>query len=182
MPKDILVDYDRYGVTPCGIVYSKTFTEEVKNRWGSFTRRTRKGKVIKSWPDSKGRYLYVNLGKDLRISVHRLVAITYLDNPHMLPHVNHKDGNPQNNRVNNLEWVSASQNARHTASLGKICGPYGKQRLVKSCETDRLIMAEYEKRGSIKAMEGFMGCTRSTIGRYIKNRNLIQKHKVNQHG
>jgi len=182
MTKDILVVPENYGVTPCGIVYSKDHEQTIRNRWGSLTKRIRKGKVIKPWLDSRGRYQYVSLGRDIKVSVHRLVATTYLDNPKNLPQVNHKDGNPHNNKVNNLEWVSATQNAQHTAKLGKVKGPYGNQRLVASKEMDRIIMAEYEKCGSIKSMGGFMGCNRSTIGRYIKSRGLIKNHKVNQYG
>ena len=45
--------------------------------------------------------------------LHRLVAMTYLDNPNNLEEVNHKDGNKLNNHVSNLEWVSRSDNLKH---------------------------------------------------------------------
>jgi hypothetical protein len=45
--------------------------------------------------------------------VHRLVALTFLPNPLGLPVVNHKDGNPLNNTVSNLEWCTQSHNATH---------------------------------------------------------------------
>lgn len=44
---------------------------------------------------------------------HRLVAEAFISNPNNLPVVNHKDGNKLNNNVNNLEWVSYSQNVEH---------------------------------------------------------------------
>lgn len=47
--------------------------------------------------------------------VHRLVATTYLDNPHNLSTVNHKDMNKLNNSVDNLEWMTHGQNSVHAA-------------------------------------------------------------------
>lgn len=42
--------------------------------------------------------------------VHRLVAIHFLDNPNHFPQVHHIDENKQNNRIDNLAWVSAKDN------------------------------------------------------------------------
>lgn len=45
--------------------------------------------------------------------VHRLVALTFLENPNNLKEVNHKDKNRQNNNVENLEWVDRSSNMKN---------------------------------------------------------------------
>ena len=45
--------------------------------------------------------------------MHRVVAKTFIPNPHNLPQVNHIDGNKENNCVSNLEWVTNYDNAHH---------------------------------------------------------------------
>ena len=61
-------------------------------------------------------YLSIELHKDnnrKNYFIHRLVAETYIPNPHNLPEVNHIDENKYNNCVDNLEWVSHKDNMNH---------------------------------------------------------------------
>lgn len=51
-------------------------------------------------------------------SVHRLVAIAFIENPYNKTQVNHIDGNKQNNLVTNLEWVTNQENCIHTYASG----------------------------------------------------------------
>lgn len=53
-------------------------------------------------------------GKKYYRSIHRLIAITYLENTCDFSDVNHKDGNRINNNVNNLEWCSQRYNTMHS--------------------------------------------------------------------
>ena len=72
-------------------------------------------KILKGSIGEHG-YRYYRLSKDgskKMFYAHRLVAETFIPNPNNLPVVNHKDGNKQNNNINNLEWVSYSENAKH---------------------------------------------------------------------
>lgn len=65
-------------------------------------------------------YFYITLkikGRRRRVGVHRLVAETFLPNPQNLPFVNHKDENPQNNNVDNLEWCTHQYNITYGTAI-----------------------------------------------------------------
>lgn len=80
---------------------------------------------------SSGLYRTVTLTKNgikKQFAVHRLVATHFIPNPcpKELTEVNHKDGNKQNNSVENLEWVTTHDNVLHACTeLGR--GSYGKK-------------------------------------------------------
>lgn len=73
---------------------------------------TKNGKFLKMCKNKNG-YLQVGLWKDRKckkVYIHRLVAENFINNPLMLETVDHLDGNKLNNRVDNLQWLSNSDN------------------------------------------------------------------------
>lgn len=78
-----------------------------------------KSRILKPGRNRNG-YLHVTIGKVKNI--HRLVAKTFIPNPHNLPQVNHKDGNKENNCVWNLEWVNHQANMQHASKNGLASG------------------------------------------------------------
>jgi hypothetical protein len=91
------------------------------------------GKVIKPFY-SKG-YPIVSLSDDnakqKNCLVHRLVAFVHLPNPENKPVVNHKDGNPLNCNVDNLEWCTQKENIFHSRKLTGHGSVISKKKLIE---------------------------------------------------
>lgn len=85
-------------------------------------------------------YLRVIMHKDKRqkkFLVHRLVAQAFIPNPQGLPQVNHKDGDVQNNKAENLEWCDARYNTTYGDAKKKMIetkrmtGNWGSEKVVQ---------------------------------------------------
>ena len=92
----------------------------IKN--GETSTYLKRGMMLKQFVDSTGAYWMVSLVKNNKSStksVHRLVAKAFIPNPDNKPQVGHKDektlknSGECNNHVDNLEWVTSSENTRH---------------------------------------------------------------------
>lgn len=111
--KDIPGYEGRYQIDESGNVYS--LSRDVVCSKGIL--RKRKLLKLRQHKNHKG-YQMVSLYDSNQLkkgySVHRLVAITYIPNVEILAQINHKDGDKQNNHVSNLEWISNTDNIRHS--------------------------------------------------------------------
>lgn len=145
--------------------------------------------VLRAAKDKKG-YLRVGLSIDRKLvtmKVHRLVAECFIENPYGLPQVNHKDGNKQNNNVENLEWVTNSQNILHAFKAGLIKNIYGKvddkknfprgEKNHRSKLTYEKVNAARIKRNngeSFQSIANEFGVCKKTIMQAIKGKTWIQ--------
>lgn len=112
--KDVKGYEKLYKINDCGCVMGK---ERVTT--GNRNRKL-KSKIVKNHENALG-YQLVDLckdGKKKTFRVHRLVAEAFIENPQNKPYINHKDGNPRNNNVQNLEWCTQKENIQHAYRTG----------------------------------------------------------------
>ena len=102
-----------YEVSNLGNV--RSIERMVNNRVNTGLRKSPQ-KLLKQGK-SKSGYLIVSFcidGVKSNQTVHRLVARAFISNESNKPQVNHKDGNKHNNHIDNLEWMTRSENGLHS--------------------------------------------------------------------
>lgn len=122
--KDIK-DYEgSYQISNLGRV--KSLSKTLWNGVGYFESKER---ILVPGKDKDG-YLQVGLYKNKKrksFKIHRLVGQHFILNEENKPEINHKDGDKQNNNVNNLEWVTSSENSTHAYKAGLLKIKKGKE-------------------------------------------------------
>jgi hypothetical protein len=81
----------------------------------SLPRGFTKGKILK--PMLQRGYANICLCKNgiiKRVRIHRIQAIAFIPNPENKPYINHKNGVRNDNRIENIEWCTNSENQKHS--------------------------------------------------------------------
>lgn len=89
----------------------------------NFGRVRSNGKILSGEKCNNGyiRHHFSHKGKTFRFNAHKLVALAFLPNPNKKQCVNHIDGDKTNNRLENLEWCTYSENLVHAFKTGLRC-------------------------------------------------------------
>lgn len=138
-----------------------------------------KGKLLKPW--KSGKYLYISLGRKNKILLHRLIMITFcFREDYQKMQVNHKDGNPENNNLNNLEWVTPSENILHSYNVLKRKAACQNAKKVNQKKVYSLNIETGEKLyfESQTDCALFYGCDKSNLTKYIDTEKVWKKYNI----
>lgn len=180
--KDVIGYEGLYQISNIGRV--KSLSHKVPSAISSTGFRTVLGRILKQSNHSQG-YLTVTLcknGVSKTKTVHRLELIVF-DKSNQKEMVNHKDGNKNNNLLENLEWVTRQENVIHAFKTGLIVARSGyiaHNRKLSDAEYD-IITNMYLNKNSIdvnikithKSIARIFGVSESTIRAIIHSRKKV---------
>lgn len=159
MEAKVVKGYENYLIYNNGEIFSKItnkFLTPKKDKYGYLIYHTRKG--IQEY-----------------ISGHRLVAMAFIPNPENLPQVNHINGNKQDNRVENLEWCTASYNSQHRCRiLNKKPILYGH----KKVKVTNIVTKECFYFNSETEAAKFFNISQTTVSKKILKNHITTKGKT----
>ena len=154
------------------------------NRRGDIISNARKNPHLLRPGIGKAGYMHVSLaddsGKYHIMQVHRIVALAFVGNPLNKPQVNHINGNKLDNRSENLEWVTASENAIHGYAVLGITpnnkGVFGKNNYASKAVHQYDLHGKYVNSWDcVSDAARYYNCTPSQIINNIAGRNLSVK-------
>lgn len=137
----------------------------------------KRGKVMKGHVDRCGYHevLLSENGKVKNCLVHRLVLATFCPIENMEKYdVNHKNGNKLDNRLENLEWCTRSENIKHSYKnqlQKKITNPHGTYRVLDEEDMEYIKML-HKQRFTDAAIAEHLGCSRSLVSKKIREMGI----------
>ena len=150
----------KYKVFDDGTIRSYTSHSKGKEIRGKISVRTGYQMVL----------LYDQQSKRHCVNVHRLVAKAFIPNPNNLPQVNHKNGIKTDNRVENLEWSTPTENVLH-------CRDYVGSKVCKINLTQAEEIRELRKQGlSVREISEKYGIQKSQIYAICKNQRWVKQY------
>lgn len=163
--KDVIGYEDYFRVSNLGRVFGK-----------------RSGKVLKQYTYQNNRKAIASKiggrgGMNVRFMVHRIVAEAFIPNPENKPEVNHKDCDPANNEVDNLEWVTREENITHWLESDKFKELDLSKPLLRVFNYETLLQ-EFEASGlSIRAFAKINGYPYASVQHALKFLRTGKRYK-----
>ena len=117
-------------------------------------KRIGSNQLTKQWLDKDG-YKIVALSEKKIYRAHRIIALTFIDNPEGYPVVNHKNHIKCDNRVENLEWTTYSYNSKHSFldnNRKESVGTWVKKVQVLGAEASKTKVCQYDLNDNLIAV------------------------------
>ena len=109
-------------------------------------------------------------------ALHRLIALTFIDNPYKKEQVNHIDGNKINNNIENLEWVTNSENQIHKFKIG-----LGNNKFIKKIIQLDLDLNQIKQFNSIMEASRELNISYNKIKNNLCNKQLLTEGFIFQY-
>lgn len=120
--RDVVGWEDRYQVSSYGNIRAKARMSTIPRKGGGLMPKLLKQRQMLPFINRYGYYVITFKKPTVRHNylISRLVAIAFLENPYNLPVVHHKDSNPLNNMISNLEWTTTRQNLMYSEKTARV--------------------------------------------------------------
>jgi len=139
-----------------------------------YVRNIKNQRILKGSKTVKGGYIRVTLGIKQQERVHRLVAIAHIINHNNYPDVHHKDNDPSNNHIDNLQWIlNPDNNKSHNKNKTRPSIPFTRAQV--------FYMLENKGVRSATSLANEIGCLPDAVskvwrGQGVRNRKWRQEY------